>query len=63
MAYKIKFNEEECIGCGACVAVCGENWELKDGKAHPKKTEVEEKGCNEDAAETCPMNCISIEEV
>jgi len=62
MAFKIKFKQEECIGCGACVAVCSENWELKDGKAKPKKSSVQEIGCNQDAADTCPMNCIEIEE-
>jgi ferredoxin len=63
MAFKISINKEECIGCGACVAVCDANWELKDGKAHPKSAKVKEKGCNEDAVETCPMKCIILEEV
>ena len=63
MGFKISFNKEECIGCGACVAICEDNWELKDGVAHPKHTELEELGCNQEAADTCPMNCISVEEV
>ena len=33
-------DQEKCIGCGTCVAVCGENFELKNGKSHPKKKEV-----------------------
>ncbi len=62
MPFKISFKEEDCIGCGACVAVCDENWELKGSKAKPKKTKIKEKGCNPDAAETCPMGCIKVEE-
>ena len=63
MPFKISFNEEDCIGCGACCAVCEENWELKEGKAVPKKTNLDSKSCNEDAAESCPMDCIRVEEV
>jgi len=29
----VKINKEKCIGCGACVAVCPEGFELKNGKA------------------------------
>ncbi len=63
MSWIIKHDDAKCIGCGVCVALCPDNWELgTDGKAHPKKTEVEELGCNEQAAKSCPMKCISIEE-
>ncbi len=61
--FKIKQDLEKCIGCGSCVAVC-DNWEMReDGKAHPKKTELEEIGCNKEAKEICPVECIEIEEV
>ena len=61
--YKIIYKRDECIGCGACVSICN-NWEMKeDGKAKPKKTSLKEIGCNKDAADSCPVNIISIEEV
>jgi len=61
--FKIIHNREKCAGCGACVSVC-DNWEIgEDGKAKPKKTEVEEVGCNKEAADVCPVQCIKIEEV
>lgn len=62
MKYKIKHDLDCCIGCGACMSVCPENWELGDAKARPKKTEVDEIGCNQKAADMCPVSCIKIEE-
>ena len=59
---KITQERDKCIGCGACTAVCPDNWEMKGDKAHPKKTEVSEVGCNKEAADACPVQCIHIEE-
>jgi ferredoxin len=61
--FKITQDHEKCIGCGSCVAVC-DNWEMTDdGKAKPKKTEVGEVGCNKEAEEICPVECIKIKEI
>jgi ferredoxin len=57
---KIVHEIDECIGCGACAAVCPDNWEMKGSKAHPKKTEVADIGCNQQAADVCPSQCIKI---
>ena len=63
MVHKITQQREKCIGCGTCVSVCSENWEMKeDGKSTPKKVEVEEVGCNQEAADNCPVEIISVEE-
>ena len=59
--YKIIQDKENCIGCGACIAVCPENWEMKGNKANPKKVEVADIGCNQDAVDACPVSCIRIE--
>lgn len=59
--FKVEFNRDCCMGCGSCSAVCPENWEMKDdGKSTPKKTELEELGSNQDAADSCPGQCIKI---
>ena len=59
---KITFDREKCIGCGSCVAVCPGNWEIKDdGKSKPKKTELDDVGCNDKAAQVCPVQSIKIE--
>jgi len=62
MAFKIGHTLKDCIGCGACASVCSENWEMKEDKAHPKKTEVDDIGCNQQAVDVCPAQCIKISE-
>ena len=60
---KIEQDASKCIGCGSCVSVCPENWEMgDDGKAKPKKTELDEAGCNQAAADACPVQCITVVE-
>ena len=59
MTIKIEIDKEKCIGCGACVATC-DNFELEDGKAHAKQSEIEEIGCNQEGADVCPVEAIKI---
>lgn len=62
--FKVEQDVPACIGCGACVAVCSSNWELKDtkdgAKGLPIKTDLNEIGCNQQAADACPVQCIKI---
>lgn len=51
----VKVDKEKCIGCGACVAVCPEGFELKNGKANVKK----QAPCSEEAMDACPVGAIS----
>ncbi len=62
MTWIIKHDVNACIGCGACAAICPDNWEMEGGKAKSTKTELEEVGCNKDAADACPVQCITVEE-
>jgi ferredoxin len=62
--YKIVHHRERCISCGACAAICPENWFIADdGKSSPKKIELEELGCNQQASEACPVQIIEIIEL
>ncbi len=64
--YRIIYEREGCIGAASCVAACSGNWVLaKDGKADFKKEIIEEHElqANKDAAESCPVMVIHIEEV
>ncbi|UCD20513.1 MAG: ferredoxin [archaeon] len=60
--YKVVQQLDKCIGCGACAAVCPENWVMKDNKAHPKKKEISDKELepNKDAEDACPVKCIQV---
>jgi len=63
MAFVIKHDRAACIGCGACAAVCSDNWEMKgDGKSAPKKTKLDDAGCNTEAESSCPVSCITVTE-
>ena len=55
----IGVNKDTCIGCGTCAALCPEAFKMSDdGKAEP--TSQEESGCAKNAAESCPVQAISI---
>jgi len=55
----VSVNQETCIGCGACEAICPNVFELKDGKAHVKKSQEKSKlACVKEAEEGCPVGAI-----
>jgi ferredoxin len=70
---KIILERQKCIGCGSCESLCPKYWQMgQDGKikllGSQKKagTEnfeltVKEVGCTQEAADSCPVQCIKIE--
>ena len=61
---KATVDKDLCLGCGVCVEVCPEVFEMKDDKAEVKVNPVPtpaEKDCR-DAAEQCPVEAIKIED-
>ena len=60
--YKVSQDHDICIGCGACTAICSENWEMgDDGKANFKKANSDLE-CNIAAEDGCPVHCIHVKE-
>ena len=62
---KVKVNQDACIGCGACAAICDEVFEINDeGLSEAKVEEVKDELQDEvrDAADSCPTGAIEIEE-
>lgn len=69
---KVIYEREKCIGCGSCAVICPKYWEMaEDGKAKLKgleinskksnyELEVKEIGCNQEAADVCPVQCIHV---
>ncbi len=64
MAKKVVIDEEECMGCEACVELCPEVFEFKedDEKAIVIKAEGGDEDAIEEAMESCPAECITWEE-
>jgi ferredoxin len=71
--YLLELDRLNCIGCGACVAVAPDHWELTDegkvsitnGKKRPDSWEEKDLSKQEfqenmEAAESCPVNVIHI---
>ncbi len=55
----IEVNKETCIGCGSCAAICPSNFQMgADGKS--EVISQEENSCTKEAAETCPVQAITI---
>jgi len=53
----VSIDKTTCIGCGACVSICEEVFEMKDdGKAHVKKQS--NSPCVSEAIEGCPVDAI-----
>jgi len=63
MAKRVTIDTDECIGCGSCVELCPEVFELDEiaGKAEVKLPEGGDEDCIEDAISTCPVECIHLD--
>jgi ferredoxin len=61
---KVRVDEEVCVGDETCVEVCPEIFEMQGDVAITKMEEVPEEleGACKEAAESCPVNAILIEE-
>ena len=58
---KVRVNQDSCIGCGACVAVAEDLFEIQDsGLSHEKKQEVpvEKEETVQEAMNVCPTGAI-----
>ena len=60
MAKAVFIEEEECIGCGSCVEICPEVFQMKEGdeKAEVIQAEGGPEDLIQEAMDTCPTSCI-----
>ena len=64
MDKRVYLDEEECIGCGSCVEICPEVFQIKEGeeKAEVIKPEGGPEDLVQEAIDSCPVSCIHWEE-
>ncbi len=51
----VKVDQEKCLGCGMCVNLCPEGFEMRDGKAHVKNENAD---CIESVISSCPGGAV-----
>lgn len=61
--YKVKIDKEKCIGCGTCVALAKDTFEMNsENKAEVKKDEHDEDETVFQAAQSCPVAAVEVED-
>jgi ferredoxin len=53
-------NEELCIGCGTCEALCPKAFKMENGKSHVISEDCVDCDCTE-IVNSCPVSAISLE--
>lgn len=60
----VQIDEDECIGCGTCEEICPEVFKLNTDteKAEVIMEEGGEQDLIEEAIDSCPVSCISMDD-
>jgi ferredoxin len=63
MAKKVIIDQDECIGCEACVETCPSvfGFDDEEAKAFVIENSDPEEDCVDEAIASCPVECISKE--
>jgi len=59
---RVKVTEDDCIGCGVCAQICTDVFVLDEDAGISKVIKPEGSDCAQEAADSCPVSCIIIEE-
>lgn len=63
MSEKVVIDQDECIGCEACVEICPQVFVMDEaeGKAEVLEDSDAAEDCVDEAIASCPAECISKE--
>ncbi len=63
MSKRVYIDEDECLGCEACVEICPSVFAFDEdlGKAVVKEESDGDDACVDEAIASCPAGCISKE--
>jgi len=63
MSAQVAIDQEECLGCEACVELCPEifGFDIDETKAYVIMAEGGDEDCIEEAMSSCPAGCITYE--
>lgn len=63
MAKKVSIDEEECMGCEACVEIAPDIFQFNadEEKAYVVKAEGGDESLIQEAMDSCPASCITYE--
>ncbi len=63
MASNVTIDKDECIGCQSCVEICPEVFGFDDDeeKAYVLDDFDQDADCIEEAAASCPSDCIEVD--
>ena len=56
----IKIDEEKCIGCGTCEAICPSHFKMNDN-GKPDVLSQDEAECVKEAVESCAVDAILVD--
>ncbi|MEV0056728.1 ferredoxin [Saccharopolyspora shandongensis] len=60
MNWSIEVDTDTCIGSALCVGIAPEHFELVEGFSRPRRPEVDPAEEVTDAAESCPVEAITV---
>ena len=60
MSWSIEVDEDSCIGSGMCVGSAPDHFGLETGVSKPVQARIEPADEVEEAAESCPVEAITI---
>ncbi len=64
MSKQVTIDQDECLGCGACVEICPEVFGLDEDSTKAFVLDGADAGlaCVEEAMGSCPVECITVED-